>query len=123
MIHLMLNTNGVETGCFKIHRFAVAIKGLHPHNRWPRNFSSQPVHAETAFPVFNLFGTIEHNLGIDENRLRKSILPSTPHDDQLNRARHLWRSQADPWFSQHRLDQIIDELLDIVRADVARIDW
>ena len=49
-------------------------------------------------------------------------IPLTAHHDQLNRARHLRRRQADPWLIQHRLKQIVDESLHGFRANVARID-
>src|SRR5437660_2917355 len=66
--------------------------------------------------------TIEDNLGIDENGLGKSILPFTAHHDQLNRSRHLGSCQANSWFIQHRLNQIVDELLHLERAYVLRIN-
>ena len=72
-----------------------------------------PIYAQTALPVFDLLRTIEDNLGIDKNSLRKSIFPFTAHHDQLNRARDLGCRQADPWFAQHCLNQIVDESLQV----------
>ncbi len=77
MIHLMLNTDRIETGRFDIDRFAVTIQRLHSHHSRTRHLAAQPVDTQTAFPILLLLRTLEYDLGIDEHSIGETVLTIT----------------------------------------------
>ena len=96
----------------------VAIERRHLDVLRARHPAAHFGNAEAAFPAFDGLIADDDNLGIDEgDRVAFAPAVGIEHGDEHAQAFvHLRRGQPDTRILVHRVDQAVDELLDVRRS-------
>ena len=84
MVHFMLNTHRIQAVCLDVDGLAVPVKRLHAHHSRSRDLPPEPIHAQAAFPVFDLLRAVIHDRRIDERGRGEAALAFAAHYHELD---------------------------------------
>src|SRR2546425_7172073 len=117
VVNLVLNADGIEARGVQLNGLAVTIEVFHPHPDRTSYLAAEPVDAETSLPALGSHRRVAQNLRVDQDGPREAVLPLALHDHDLLRTEHLRRRQADTLSLDHRLEHVVNELLESALAD------
>ncbi len=93
----------------------------------PRHAAADVGNAQAAFPVLDDLGADRRDLRVDDRDRRRRrlavVVVVEARDEQPQALVHLRRRQADAVILDHRLDHVVDQLLDDGLADLGRARW
>src|SRR6267143_6724039 len=118
VVHLVLNADAIEARGVQFNGLAVTIEIFQPYPDRTSYLAAEPVNAETSLPALGGRRRVAQDLRVDQDGPREAVLPLALHDHDLLRTEHLRRRQADTLDLDHRLEQVVNELLESALTDL-----
>ncbi len=127
MIGLVLNHARGEAAGAQFNRLPLSIVGADDDAAGARHTTANLGNAQAPFPVFDRVDSVGADLGVDQHHLRNRLgllivlRRRKARHEQPHALVHLRRREPDALILVHRLEHVVDELLDGSGADFGGI--